>query len=116
MLHGVTLRLGPMVRLRISTSMKPAEWSRRAVDVIVYASGASQTFDPEVFLLHGIDVRRYRYIGLKSSQHFRAGFGALAAEIITADSPGLTSQRVDVFHHTRPPGPMWPIDPAAAYE
>ena len=105
MLHGVTLRLGPMVRLTI-----------QGVDVIVYASGASQTFDPEVFLLHGIDVRRYRYIGLKSSQHFRAGFGALAAEIITADSPGLTSQRVEVFHHTRPPGPMWPIDPAATYE
>ena len=47
MLTGVTLRLGPMVRLRI-----------KGVEVIVYASSASQTFDPEVFLLHGIDVRR----------------------------------------------------------
>jgi len=103
MLNGVTLRLGPMVRLTI-----------RGVDVIV-SSAASQTFDPEVFLLHGIDVRRYRYVGLKSSQHFRAGFGDLAAEIITADSPGLTSQRVEVFHHTRPPGPLWPVDPAATY-
>jgi len=69
MLTGVTLRLGPMVRLRIG-----------GVDVIVYASGGSQTFDPEVFLLHGIDVRRYKYVGLKSSQHFRAGFGDLAAQ------------------------------------
>ena len=104
MLTGVTLRLGPMVRIRIG-----------GVDVIVYASGGSQTFDPEVFLLHGIDVRRYKYIGLKSSQHFRAGFGELAAEIITADSPGLTSQRVEVFDHTRPPGPLWPVDPTASY-
>ena len=104
MLTGVTLRLGPMVRLTIG-----------GVDVIVYASGASQTFDPEVFLLHGIDVRRYKYVGLKSSQHFRAGFGDLAAQIITADSPGLTSQRVEVFDHTRPPGPLWPVDPAATY-
>jgi microcystin degradation protein MlrC len=104
MLTGVVLRLGPMVRLRIG-----------GVDVIVHATGASQTFDPEVFLLHGIDVRRYKYVGLKSSQHFRAGFGPLAAEIITADSPGLTSQRVEVFAHTRPPGPLWPVDPSATY-
>ena len=104
MLQGVTLHLGPMVRIRID-----------GVDVIVYSSGASQTFDPEVFLLHGIDVRRYRYIGLKSSQHFRAAFGPIAGQIITADSPGLTSQRVEVFEHTRPPGPLWPVDPAASY-
>jgi microcystin degradation protein MlrC len=103
MLTGVTLHLGPMVRLRIG-----------GIDVVV-SSGASQTFDPEVFLLHGIDVRRYRYIGLKSSQHFRAGFRDIAGEIITADSPGLTSERVEVFPHERPPGPLWPIDPAATY-
>jgi microcystin degradation protein MlrC len=103
MLTGVTLRLGPMARLRIG-----------GIDVIV-SSEASQTFDPEVFLLHGIDVRRYRYIGLKSSQHFRAGFGELAADIITADSPGLTSQRVEVFDHQRRPGPLWPVDPPARY-
>jgi microcystin degradation protein MlrC len=115
MLQGVTLHLGPMVRLRIGTSTEPAKWSRSGVDVIVHASGASQTFDPEVFLLHGIDVRRYRYVGLKSSQHFRAGFGDLAGQIITADSPGLTSQRVDVFTHARPPGPLWPVDPSATY-
>jgi microcystin degradation protein MlrC len=103
MLTGVTLALGPMARLRIG-----------GVDVIV-SSDASQTFDPEVFLLHGIDVRRYKYVGLKSSQHFRAGFGDIAAEIITADSPGLTSQRVEVFDHRRKGGPMWPVDPEAAY-
>lgn len=103
MLTGVTLHLGPMARLRIG-----------GIDVIV-SSAASQTFDPEVFLLHGIDVRRYRYIGLKSSQHFRSGFGDLAADIITADSPGLTSSRVEVFRRERPPGPLWPIDPATTY-
>ena len=104
MLTGVTLRLRPMVRLVLG-----------GVDVIVYSTGASQTFDPEVFLLHGIDVRRYRYIGVKSSQHFRAAFAPIAARIVTADSPGLTSQRVEVFEHTRPPGPLWPVDPSATY-
>lgn len=103
MLTGVRLRLGPMARMRV-----------HGVDVIV-SSVASQTFDPEVFLLHGIDVRRYRYVGLKSSQHFRAGFGDLAAEVITADSPGLTSQRVEVFRHERAAAPLWPVDPAATY-
>jgi microcystin degradation protein MlrC len=102
MLTGVTMQLGPMCRLRIG-----------GVDVIV-SSAPSQTFDPEVFLLHGIDVRRYRYVGLKGSQHFRAGFAGVAARVVTADSPGLTTLRMDVFDHASAPRPMWPIDTAAA--
>jgi microcystin degradation protein MlrC len=74
-----------------------------------------QTIDPEVFLLHGIDVTRYKVIGLKSSQHFRAGFRDLAAQIVTADSPGLTTARVEVFDHARLVRPTWPIDPKAQY-
>jgi microcystin degradation protein MlrC len=50
---------------------------------------------------------------LKSSQHFRAGFSELATEIITADSPGLTTLRVENFVHPRVDGPRWPIDPDA---
>lgn len=103
MLTGVTLALGPMCRLRVGT-----------VDVIV-SSVPSQTFDPEVFSLHGIDVTRYRYVGLKSSQHFRAGFADIAARIVTADSPGLTTLRVDVFERSHESQPLWPIDPDAAY-
>jgi microcystin degradation protein MlrC len=103
MLAGLELDLGPSVRLTVD-----------GVDVVVM-SKPFQTIDPEVFLLHGIDVTRYKVIGLKSSQHFRAGFRDLAAQIVTADSPGLTTARVEVFDHVRLARPTWPIDPKAQY-
>lgn len=101
---GARVRLGRTARLQIG-----------GVDVIV-AERRTQTFDPEVFLMHGIDVRRCRLVAVKSSNHFRAGFGPLAAEIITADAPGLTTNRVEVFEHARAARPLWPTDPAACYE
>ena len=54
-------------------------------------------------------------VGLKSSQHFRAGFRDLAAEIITADSPGLTALRTEFFDHKRAPRALWPTDATAQY-
>jgi microcystin degradation protein MlrC len=103
MLQGFVLELGPSCRLLAG-----------GIDIVV-TSKPWQTIDTEVFLLHGIDVTRYQVVGLKSSTHFRAGFRDLAADIITADSPGLTSNRVEVFDHTRARRPLWPTDPAATY-
>jgi microcystin degradation protein MlrC len=82
---------------------------------IVVASSPVQTIDPSIFLLHGIDVKTYRIVGLKSSHHFRAGFRDLASAIVTADSPGLTSLRAELFEHTRLASPMWPLDQSATY-
>lgn len=103
MLAGTRLDLGPAVRLRVD-----------GIDVVV-TSKPFQTMDEEVFLLHGIDVRRYDVVGLKSSQHFRAGFGHLAGAIVTSDAPGLTTGRVEVFERTAAPGPLWPKDPDARW-
>jgi microcystin degradation protein MlrC len=98
MMEGVPLDLGPSARLRCD-----------GVDVIV-TSTPFQTFDAEIFLLHGIDVTRCTVVGLKSSQHFRAGFQHLAGAIVTADGPGLTTNRVEVFDHARAGRPLWPTD------
>jgi len=102
MLAGVRAKYGPMARLQVG--------GPGGIDVLV-SSERSQVFDPEVFLLHGIDVTQYELVVLKSSQHFRAGFADLATEIITADSPGLTTLRVEHFTHDRIDGPRWPLDP-----
>lgn len=104
MFRGAPLNLGPLARLVVD-----------GMDVIV-ASRRSQTFDPEPFLAVGIDVRRYRYVALKSSNHFRAGFRDIAGTIVTADPPGLTTHHIEVFSRTRARVPLWPIDPAARYE
>ncbi len=103
MMRGYQLDLGPTCRLQVE-----------GIDVVI-TSKPWQTIDAEIFLFHGIDVTRANVIGLKSSNHFRAGFRDIAAEIITADSPGLTTNRVEVFDHTRARRPLWPIDQSATY-
>jgi microcystin degradation protein MlrC len=101
---GLQVDLGRTARLQID-----------GVDVIV-VSRVQQTFDPEVFLLHGVDVTRCRVIALKSSHHFRAGFRQLATAIITADSEsGLTTQRIERLGRRPGMAPAWPIDVAAHY-
>ena len=105
MFRGAPLNLGPMARLQ------PAE---SGVEIIV-ASRRSQTFDPEPFLALGMDVHRYRYVALKSSNHFRAGFQDLASAIITADPPGLTTHHIEVFPRQRIGQPLWPLDERAEF-
>lgn len=103
MYKGATNDLGPMARIEID-----------GVDVIV-ASNRSQTLDPEPFLALGIDVRRYKFIALKSSHHFRAGFKDVAAAIVTADTPGLCTHKIDMFDRQRTQRPLWPVDASAVY-
>jgi microcystin degradation protein MlrC len=112
MFRGVRVSYGPMARLQAPRGVGGPHG--HGIDIIV-GSERSQTFDTEVFLLNGIDVTRYKIVALKSSQHFRAGFTDLAAEIITSDAPGLTTERVEAFERTRPSGPLWPKDPTATY-
>lgn len=96
--RGSWVDLGRMARLVVG-----------GIDILV-ASVRNQVLDPEVFLLHGIDVTRYRFVGVKSSAHFRGGFEPVAKAIVTADSPGLTTLDVTHFPRRRTPRPIWPLD------
>jgi len=103
MWRGLEVNLGLMARLRIG-DMEFLVSSRR-----------QQTLDEEVFLLNGIDVRRYKIVALKSSHHFRAGFSDISKGIITADAPGATSLQIEKLQHHRIRHPIWPQDRAAEY-
>ena len=103
MFKGSPLNLGPLARLVIAD-----------MDVVV-ASRRSQTFDQEPFLAVGIDVMKYKYVALKSSNHFRAGFQHLAGAIVTADTPGLTTHKIEVFPRQHTARRLWPLDANACY-
>lgn len=90
--------LGKMARLLIG-----------GVDVIV-GSESNQTIDSELFLLHGIDVSRYKIVALKSQNHFLAGFESLAAKIIRTDPPGWTPGTLSTLNYQRIRRPIWPLD------
>lgn len=82
---------------------------------IVVASRRGQVLDPGPFLLHGIDVRDCRIVGLKSSAHFRAGYEALASRIITTDPPGLCSSNLAHFNFQHVRRPIYPLDRDTVY-
>jgi microcystin degradation protein MlrC len=84
------------------------------VDILI-SPKRNQTFDPEVFLLHGIDVTQRRIIALKGCDHYRAGFASVAKAFIAVDSPGLNSARIERFSRSHQAGPLWPLDPEAMY-
>lgn len=99
MMRGLPLNLGPSVGIKVGE-----------VDIVI-TSKPQQTFDAEIFRLHGIDPTRCTVVGLKSSAHFRAYYREIAAEILRADSPGLSTLDVNVFSHPAFPGTLWPTDP-----
>ncbi|EGL83836.1 Microcystin LR degradation protein MlrC [Caldalkalibacillus thermarum TA2.A1] len=98
MWQGLKVNLGKSARLLIDK-----------IDVIV-CSVKSQVLDEQIFLLHGINVEDYNIVALKSSQHFRAAFEPIAAEIITVDSPGLSSFQLENFSYQKIFRPMYPFD------
>lgn len=75
MMRGLRMNLGPSVGIKVGE-----------VDVVL-TSRPQQTFDAEIFKLHGIDPTSCSLVGLKSSVHFRACFRDIPADILTADSP-----------------------------
>lgn len=79
------------------------------LDIIV-SSIKGQLLDEQFFLLHGIDVTTYKIVALKSSQHFRAGFEPLAAQIISVDSPGIATMDLTSFDYQRLERPIFPLD------
>ena len=88
---GMRCNLGPTVLVTLVDS---------GIDVIV-TSGRQQTFGRDIFYLHGLGMHAYDVIAVKSSVHFRAGFRGLSLQILTCDSPGLTTCLVEKFDHTK---------------
>ena len=76
---------------------------------IILASRRNQVRSPDVFRGLGLDPRATKLLVVKSTNHFRAEFEKIAAEILYIAPP-------DVFSNvpfTRIPRPKWPLDPDA---
>jgi microcystin degradation protein MlrC len=106
---GQFITQSPMGRGGLRNMGKMARLVVEGVDVIV-GSESHQTIDAELFLLHGIDVSRYKVIALKSQNHFRAGFEPIAAKIIRTDPPGWTTSNLSQLDYRRIHRPIWPLD------
>ncbi|MFY9317802.1 MAG: M81 family metallopeptidase [Burkholderiales bacterium] len=92
MFKGFRMQLGNMALLR----------SEAAPGVrVVLASRKVQAGDQEMFRHLGVEPRRSRILGLKSSVHFRADFEPIAKEVLVVKSPGPALADPTEFHWTR---------------
>ncbi|MEF3311355.1 M81 family metallopeptidase [Paenibacillus sp. GYB004] len=106
---GRFVTTSPMGRGARSDLGKSVRFQAEGLDFIV-CSVRNQVFDEQIFLLHGIDIRTKKIVGLKSSHHFRAAFEPLCERIITVDSPGLSMFDFTGFRYERVKRPIFPLD------
>lgn len=111
---GRFVRTSPAGEGTLENVGRTARLQIEGVDVIVVTK-RYQPFDPEIFSLHGIDVRRSKIVGLKSTNHWRAGFEGVVTSDFLADSPGLMSQDVSRFKYEQVPRPVWPLNEETTY-
>ncbi len=84
-------------------------------EVIVAGTCANQTYDDRPFALTGADITKYRIVLLKSATHFRAWFQGRAKAIITANTPGITTEDFSLFPYRKLRRPIYPLDPGMAF-
>ncbi|MCE8008999.1 M81 family metallopeptidase [Aestuariivita sp.] len=81
---GLTQRFGTL-----PAPMGEAVWITTAQGIdIVINDIRTQTFHPEAFTQLGIDLATRRYVCVKSSNHYQAGFNPIAARVIPVATPG----------------------------
>jgi len=81
----------------------------QGVDVVLN-SIRQQVFSPDCFTELGIDLQSKRLVVVKSTQHFRAGFDALAAHTFYADTPGSLRKNLSELPYRHLRRPVWPMD------
>jgi microcystin degradation protein MlrC len=94
---GVGSSLGPAARVTAG-----------GLDIIL-ASRRNQVRSPDVFRGLGLDPLAVKLLVVKSTNHFRAEFEKIAAEILYVAPPDVFSS----VPFTRIPRPKWPLDPDA---
>ncbi len=77
---------------------------------IILAEQRWEPYDPGFFVHTGLDPKDFKYILIKSRQHFRAGFESIASHIVLAAGPGVCSSDYSQFNFTRLARPIFPID------
>jgi len=81
--------------------MGEAVWITAGDIDIVINDVRTQTFHPEAFTQLGIDLSQRRYVCVKSSNHYQAGFNPIAARVIPVATPGAITPDFANIPYTR---------------
>jgi len=81
----------------------------QGIDILI-TSISQQLLDLSQFETFGIDPQSCRIIALRSMQHFRAAFTAIAGRIIVCDSGALCTLNYAALPYRSVPRPIFPLD------
>ena len=77
---------------------------------VALTSHRSQAFGTEIFSAVGIDLSTKRYVGLKSTNHFHAGYAPIAAKVLYCDGGGPSPLDARKYPFRNITHPLWPHD------
>lgn len=75
---------------------------------LVLSDKRTQAFHPVCFTDLGLDLAQMKIVVVKSSQHFYAGFGPIASEVIYISGPGAITPDYANIPYTKRDGNYWP--------
>ena len=101
---------GPMYE-GLSSTMGPSCHVRQDGIHVIMATKREQPFCTAFSRTLGLDPRQMRYVCVKSSAHFRAGFESWSGAIYVCDEPGLHDAKHVKFE--RLGRPLYPLDDGA---
>jgi microcystin degradation protein MlrC len=73
-------------------------------------SHRTQALGLEIFSDVGIELATKRFIGVKSTNHFYAAYGPIAAQVLYADGGGPSPMDLRKYPYRKIPRPHWPHD------
>ena len=73
-------------------------------------SHRTQALGLEIFSDVGIDLASKKFIGVKSTNHFHAAYGPIAAQVLYADGGGPSPMDLRKYPYRKIPRPHWPHD------
>jgi microcystin degradation protein MlrC len=85
-----------------------AAWIEFAGVHVILASARTQCFHPTAFTGLGLDPTTLKALVVKSTNHFRAGFDPIAAEVLYVDTPGAIRSDFANIPYQRFRSPYWP--------
>ena len=77
---------------------------------VVLGSARAQTFSPVAFTAMGVDLGAKAVVGVKSSNHFHAGFAGVAGAVLYVDSGGPYPPDAALIPYTKVRRPIAPLD------
>ncbi len=89
-------------------AMGAAVWIEAAGIDIVLNTRREQVFSPDVFTNLGVPVAERRIAVVKSTQHFHAAFGPIAAQVLYVDTPGAISPDFAAIPYADGRRDFWP--------